>query len=104
MLAEMALQNLISLISDFDRIRAAERMKGVRTGIRSIVPAGRVLVHSTLLRAEDMAELLAIRGYVSGGTFECAFTRDRGDYIAAFFALCASIIAIIPVSAFFILS
>lgn len=104
MLAEMALQNLTSLISDFDRIRAAERMKGVRSGIRSIVPVGRVLVHSTLLRAEDTAELLAIRGYVRGGTFVCAFTRERGDYIAAFFALCVSIIAIIPVSAFFILS
>lgn len=104
MLAEMALQNLTTLVSDFDRIRAAERMKGVRSGIRSIVPIGRVLVHSTLLRAEDTAELLAIRGYVGGGTFVCAFTRGRGDYIAAFFALCVSVIAIIPVSAFFILS
>ncbi len=104
MLAEMALQNLTTLVSDFDRIRAAERMKGVRSGIRSIVPIGRVLVHSTILRAEDTAELLAIRGYVRGGTFVCAFTHGRGDYIAAFFALCVSVIAIIPVSAFFILS
>ena len=104
MLAEMALQNLHSLIIDFDRIRAAERMKGVRSGIRSIVPAGRVLVHGTLLRAEDTAELLAMRGYVRGGTCVPVFAREKGDLVAAFFAVCAAIIALIPVSAFFILS
>ena len=104
MLAEMALQNLHSLIIDFDRIRAAERMKGVRSGIRSIVPAGRVLVHGTLLRAEDTAELLAMRGYMRGGTCVPVFAREKGDLVAAFFAVCAAIIALIPVSAFFILS
>lgn len=104
MLAEMALQNLHALLIDFDRIRAAERMKGVRSGIRSIVPVGRVLVHGTLLRAEDTAELLAIRGYVRGGTCIPVFARETGDVPAAFFAVCAAIIALIPVSAFFILS
>ncbi|MDP2797665.1 MAG: hypothetical protein Q8N94_09180 [Methanoregula sp.] len=104
MLAEMALQNLNSLIIDFDRIRAAERMKGVRSGIRSIVPVGRVLIHWTLLRAEDTSELLAMRGYVRGGTCVPAFVREKGDLIAAVFAICAAIIALISVSAFFILS
>jgi len=104
MLAEMALQNLNSLTIDFDRIRAAERMKGVRTGMQSIVPVGRVLVHGTLLRAEDTAELLAVRGYVRGGTCVPDFAREKGDLVAAFFAVCAAVIAIIPVSAFFILS
>ena len=79
-------------------------MKGVRSGLRSIVPVGRVLVHGTLLRAEDTAELLAIRGYVQGGTCVPVFTREKGDRIAAFFAVCAAIIALIPVSSFFILS
>jgi hypothetical protein len=104
MLAEMALQNLHALLIDFDRIRAAERMKGVRSGMRSIVPIGRVLVHGTLMRAEDTAELLAIRGYVRGGTCVAAFARETGDVTAAFLAVCAAIIAMIPVSAFFILS
>jgi energy-coupling factor transport system permease protein len=104
MLAEMALQSLHLLLEDFDRIRAAARMKGGSSGFRSMVSAGRVLVHGTLLRAEDTAELLAIRGYLHGGTFTPAFTRDRRDFGAVFFALCAGIIAILPVSAFFILT
>ena len=104
MLAEMALQNLDLLLADFDRIRAAERMKGVRSGVRSFISTGRVLVHGTLLRAEDTSELLAVRGYMHGGTFVPVFAKDRMDYMAVFFALCAAVIAIIPVSAFFILS
>ena len=104
MLAEMALQNLNSLIIDFDRIRAAEQMKGFRSGIKSVIPVGRVLVHSTLLRAEDTAELLAMRGYVRGGTCVPTFTRDTRDLVATGFGLCAAIISLIPVSAFFILS
>jgi energy-coupling factor transport system permease protein len=104
MLAEMALQNLHALLNDFDRIRDAERMKGVRSGVHSIVPAGRILVHGTLLRAEDTTELLAIRGYVRGGTCVPAFVRDPWDVPAALLAVCAALIGMIPVRAFFILS
>jgi energy-coupling factor transporter transmembrane protein EcfT len=104
MLAEMALQNLDLLLADFDRIRAAERMKGARSGPGSFISTGRVLVHGTLLRAEDTAELLAVRGYMHGGTFVPAFVRGRRDYPAVFFALCAAVIGLLPVSAFFILS
>lgn len=104
LIAEMALQNLAFLSTDFDRIRTAERMKGIRTGIPSIIPAVRVLLHRTLLRAGDTAEQLAIRGYIHGGTFTPVFIRDTRDRVAGFCALCAGIIAMIPVSAFFILS
>lgn len=104
MLAEMALQNMDLLLADFDRIRAAERMKGARSGLQSFISTGRVLVHGTLLRAEETAELLAVRGYLHGGTFVPSFAQDRMDYPAVFFALCAAVIAGIPVSAFFILS
>lgn len=104
MLAEMALQNLNLLLIDFDRIRAAEQMKGVRSGSGCIIPAGRILVHGTLLRAEDTAELLAVRGYWQGGTLIPAFSRGKEDVGGAFFAVCAAVIAVIPVSAFFILS
>lgn len=104
MLAEMALQNLNSLLIDFERIRAAERMKGIRSGIRSVVPVGRVLIHGTLLRAEDTAELLAMRGYVRGGTCVPVFPRDTRDLIATGCAISVAIISMIPVSAFFILS
>ncbi|NMB79488.1 MAG: hypothetical protein GYA23_10405 [Methanomicrobiales archaeon] len=104
MIAEMALQNLNGLMSDFERIRIAERFKGVRSGHKAFIAAGRVLVHNTLLRAEDTAELLAIRGYTCGGTFVPEFPRRRMDFIACLFAICAAIIGTLPVSAFFILS
>jgi energy-coupling factor transporter transmembrane protein EcfT len=104
MVAEMALQNLNALVTDFDRIQVAEQLKGVHFGIGKIVPVGRILIHNTLLRADDTADLLAIRGYVHGGTFRPVFPQKMKDFYAVFFALCTAIIAIIPVSAFFILS
>ncbi len=103
LLAEMALQNLDTLLTDFDRIRAAERMKGIRSGLKSIVPAGRILLHGALKRAEDTAELLAVRGYVHGGTWVPEFKEGPLDIPAAFFAICAAFISLLPVSALFIL-
>ena len=104
MIAEMAMQSLDALMDDFRWIRIAEQLKGIPWGIRSIVPAGIILIHRTLSRAEETAELLAVRGYTCGGTRCPVFTRSKGDLVAGFFAICAAIIAIIPVSAFFILS
>jgi len=79
-------------------------MKGVRSGLAVMIATGRVLVHGTLLRAEETAGLLAVRGYVQGGTFVPAFTQGTGDRTAVFFALCTAVIAVIPARAFFILS
>jgi energy-coupling factor transporter transmembrane protein EcfT len=104
MIAEMAMQSLDTLVDDFNRIQNAEYLKGTRWGIRSIVPAGLILVHRTLARAEETAEMLAVRGYTFGGTRCPVFSHSRRDFIAGFFAICAAIIAMIPVSAFFILS
>jgi energy-coupling factor transport system permease protein len=104
MIAEMAIQSLDALMEDFHRIRIAEQLKGIQWGIHSIMPVGQILIHRTLLRAEETAELLAIRGYTCGGTRSPIFTHSTGDSIATFFAICAAIIAIIPVRAFFILS
>jgi energy-coupling factor transporter transmembrane protein EcfT len=104
MIAEMAIQSLNALMEDFQRIRIAEQLKGIRWGIQSIIPVGQILIHRTLIRAEETAELLAIRGYTCGGTRCPVFTHSTRDYIAGFFAICAAIIAIIPVRAFFILS
>ena len=103
LLAEMALQSMETLLADFDRIRAAERMKGIRSGLRSIIPAGRILLHGALKRAEDTTELLAVRGYVHGGTWVPEFKKEPMDIPAAFFALCAAFISLLPVSALFIL-
>lgn len=104
MIAGMGMQALDTLKTDFDRIRLAERLKGIRWGIHSIVPAGLILVQGTLARAEDTAEVLAVRGYTCGGTCCPRFTTGMWDLVAGLCAICAAVIAFIPVSAFFILS
>jgi len=103
MLAEMGMQSLVSVTADLDRIRVAEKIKGMQWGVRSLVPAGLVLVHGALARAEDTAELLAVRGYQYGGTMCPKFITRRMDLVAGMFALCILIFSLIPVSEFFIL-
>jgi hypothetical protein len=103
MVADMGIQSFVSLTADFDRIRIAEKIKGMQWGVHSLVPAGLVLVHGALVRAEDTAELLAIRGYQHGGTLCPTFITRRMDIVAGVVALCILLFALIPVSEFFIL-
>jgi len=103
MLAEMAMQSLDILSSDFLQIRQAQELKGVRWGVRSLIPTGIILVHGTLRRADDAAELMAVRGYTRGGTFCPEFTTTMRDILGGLFALCMVIISFVPASEFFIL-
>ena len=103
MVAEMGIQSLSSVTADLDRIRIAERIKGRQWGVHSLVPAGLVLVHGALGRADDTAELLAVRGYRSGGSLCPVFNTASIDLVAGICALGVFIFALIPVSEFFIL-
>jgi len=103
MVAEMGIQSLVAVTTDLDRIRMAEKIKGMQWEVRSLVPAGLVLVHGALARAEDTAELLAIRGYQYGGTVCPKFLTRPLDIVAGMVAVCILIFALIPVSEFFIL-
>jgi energy-coupling factor transport system permease protein len=103
MIAEMGIQSLSSVTADLDRIRIAEKIKGKHWGVHSLVPAGLVLVHGALNRAEDTAELLAVRGYRSGGTLCPVFKTGSIDVVAGLCALVVLLCALIPVSEFFIL-
>ena len=103
MVAEMGMQSLVSVATDLDRIRMAEKIKGMQWEVRSLVPVGLVLVHGALVRAEDTAELLAIRGYQYGGTVCPKFFTQSMDLVAGMMALCFLLFALIPVSEFFIL-
>jgi energy-coupling factor transport system permease protein len=103
MVAEMGMQSLVAVTADLDRIRMAEKIKGMQWEVRSLVPAGLVLVHGALARAEDTAELLAVRGYQHGGTLCPKFFPRPLDLIAGMFALAILIFSLIPVSEFFIL-
>ena len=103
MTAEMGMQSLVSVAADLERIRMAEKIKGVQWGIHSIVPAGLILVHGALVRAEDSAELLAARGYRFGGSMCPKFLTSTTDCIAGIFSLGVIVFSMIPVSEFFIL-
>ena len=103
MIAEMGMQSLVAVTADLDRIRMAEKIKGMQWKVRSLVPAGLVLVYGALVRAEDTAELLAIRGYRNGGTLCPTFFTRPQDLIAGMVALAILIFSLIPVSEFFIL-
>lgn len=67
MIAEMAMGVAQGLTDDFSRIRIAMAQKEQPWGIRRILPAGRILIWDALRRADDTAELLAMRGYRGGG-------------------------------------
>jgi energy-coupling factor transport system permease protein len=103
MIAGMAMQMATGLSEDFYRIRIATGMKGQPWGIRSIVPAGRILIHDALRRADETAEVLAMRGYRYGGTCCPHFHTTLHDAIAGTCAAVALILAYFPVSEFFIL-
>jgi len=103
MIAEMALQMAEELLEDISRIRTAMRLKGQAWGIRSLVPAGRVLLNDALVRADTLAEQLAMRGYRNGGTICPVFYTTKWDVAAGAAAAVALIAAFIPVSEFFIL-
>jgi energy-coupling factor transport system permease protein len=103
MTAEMGMQSLDLLLSDFSRIRQAYELKGSCRGIRSLVPAGSVLIRGAVRQAEGSAELMAIRGYNHGGTYCPSFRTPVMDVVAALAALCMGVIPVLPVSEFFIL-
>jgi len=103
MIAEMGMQSPGLMVSDFSRIRQAQELKGIRFGLRSLVPAGSILIQGALRRAEDTAELMAMRGYSRGGSYCPVFETPTRDIIAGFAALCMGIIAFVSVSEFFIL-
>jgi len=97
------MQSIVSVTADLDRIRMAEKIKGMQWEVRSLVPAGLVLVHGALARAEETAELLAVRGYQYGGTLCPIFFTRPMDIVAGMVTLGILIFALIPVSEFFIL-
>jgi hypothetical protein len=101
--AEMGMQSFELLLADLERIRIAEKLKGVTWNYRNLVPTGIILIHGALSRAEDTAELLAARGFSKGGTLCPAFVTTPRDILAGMSVLVVGVVAFIPVSEFFIL-
>lgn len=103
LIADTGMQSLDLLVSDLRRIRQAYAIKTGPLGIRTLVPAGDILIHGVLRRADETAELMAIRGYRYGGSGCPVFRTPPRDIAAMFAAICMGIIAVVPVSEFFIL-
>ena len=101
MTAEMGLQMADALFEDSIRMRTALKIKEQVWGIRNILPAGCLLVHDAMQRANNTAELLAVRGYRGGGTLCPVFHPLRWDVVGG---ICAAMILLAAVaSEFFIL-
>jgi energy-coupling factor transport system permease protein len=103
MTAEMGLQMADALFEDSARIRTALKVKGQGWGIRTILPAGNLLVYNALQRANDVTELMAVRGYRNGGTLCPVFRLKRGDFIGGICAASILLFSVAIASEFFIL-
>jgi len=87
MIAEMAMGMAQDLSEDFSRIRLAMAQKGQPWGIRRILPASRILICDALRRAEESAEILAMRGYRGGGLVCTRFSTSPFEIPAGAFAV-----------------
>jgi energy-coupling factor transport system permease protein len=103
LVADMGMQSMDLLVADFETIRLAEKLKRRPLSAARIVPTGIVLVSNALHRADDTSELLAVRGYRDGGSLCPVFETARQDVVASLLACIVALLAIIPVSEFFIL-
>lgn len=103
MIAEMGMQMAESLTGDLDRIHMAMKIKGQTWSAKTLVPAGLILVNDALVRAQDTAELMAVRGYCNGGLLCPKFTHRRFDLIPGLAAIVVGFFAFVPVSEFLIL-
>ena len=103
LVADMGMQAMDLLVFDFHAISLAEKLKQRPLSANRIVSMGLVLVSSTLRRADDTAELLAVRGYRNGGSLCPVFETTRRDIIASLLAVIIVLVVILHVSEFFIL-
>jgi hypothetical protein len=103
MIAEMGMQMAESLTADLDRIHMAMMIKGQPWGVKTLVPAGLILVSDALVRSQDTAELMAVRGFYRGGSFCPQFITRHYDLIPVIAAIVVGFLAFVPVSEFLIL-
>lgn len=103
LVADMGMQAMDMLVFDFHAIRLAEKLKQRPMSANRIVSMGIVLVNNALRRADDTAELLAVRGYRNGGSLCPVFETTRHDSIASLLAVIIVLVVILHASEFFIL-
>ncbi len=68
LVAEMGISGISVLRQEIEQVRTAMALKGVRPGIRWIVPLAVTLIVTEIRRADETARLLVVRGgYTTGG-------------------------------------
>ena len=103
MIAEMGLSGLAVIGEEIDQMRIAMALKGIRPGVRSIVPLAVTLVVTQIQRSDDVARLLVVRGYTLGGRVCPRFRTGWRDVVAAFSAVTFSIFSSLALRDVFIL-
>jgi hypothetical protein len=86
LVAEMGVQAVAQIEEEIIAIRRAMELKGYSWGMQTLIPAVTSLIFLQIRRAEEQAEILAIRGYRGGGSLSPVFHRTRTDGAAFLFA------------------
>ena len=103
LVAEMGIGGLSVLRRELEQVRTAMALKGIRPGVRSIVPLAVTLIVTELRRADEVARLLVVRGYTIGGKICPRFRTDPRDVPAAIIALILALLSTLPLRDVFIL-
>ena len=101
--AELALQAIDVAGEDLARIRLAIAQKGTGSRLRQWVEVGTALLFTHLRRSQEVALVLALRGYTGGGEYCPHFQRGGRDLPATLGAICILFLAIVEPRDIFIL-
>lgn len=83
LIAEMGLAGLGIIREEIEQVGLAMRLKGIRPGLRSIVPLALNLVITEIRRADEVARLLTVRGYTAGGVVCPRFQTSLNEILAS---------------------
>ncbi|WP_292517589.1 energy-coupling factor transporter transmembrane component T [Methanoculleus sp.] len=103
LIAEMGIGGLAVIRQDIEHVRIAMALKGIRPGIRSIVPLAVTLIVTEIRRSEEIARLLAVRGYTLGGRISPRFRTGSKDVLASLSAVILGFLSCLSLRDVFIL-
>ncbi|MBN1431971.1 MAG: hypothetical protein JW931_04285 [Methanomicrobiaceae archaeon] len=94
LIAETAMSEIRRIPRDFRMTRTAISFKGKKLSLKEYIPVlGNILI-ITLRRADEQGKMLAVRGYIHGGTHASKFDTDKKDIIGLFFAFATILFAL----------
>lgn len=96
--AELSLQFLRGILDDYTHIKTALLFKEKKLSITTLPGVGIGLLMLSLSRAKNTAEILARRGYQSGGSYQPDFATATSDYIQLLLAIFCGISAVVAYS------